>query len=144
MTFRLVSELSQRIKRAATVGGVLTPSIVSVCDSLGNTPILFIHGTADPIVLWEGINPGWCSAENTVQFWMGINHCSQEAERDTFQDLDPNDGCSVDAYSYRDTINKSDVFFYKIVGGGQSVARRSSFATCLEYGSIVHGFQCLI
>ena len=118
MSFKLACQLSYRIAGAASVGGVLSTGMVAKCTSSGGIPILFIHGTADPIVPYESLAPNWYSAEETVKFWVELNNCSVQADTVSLPDIDLNDGCTFDVISYTGSTNKGDVVFYKILNGG--------------------------
>jgi polyhydroxybutyrate depolymerase len=69
MVHRLACELAERIAAIGPVSGAYQPS--ASCAPSRPVPVFAIHGTADPIVPYEGI-PEWASA------WAERNGCDPE------------------------------------------------------------------
>lgn len=117
MSFQLVCKLSERI---AAFGGVAGAYVVSWedCNPARPVPAIIFHGTADPIVPFEG-GP---SHSFDVPFVNIPEWVRQLAERNgcglpAFEM--PTQG-EVDGYQYRNCENGADVDFYIINGGGHS------------------------
>ncbi|MBK7030633.1 MAG: hypothetical protein IPH45_16135 [Bacteroidales bacterium] len=76
-----------------------------------------MHGTADPIVLINGIP----SANDIINFWVGNNECSPIPEVTKLPDLNTSDNSTVTVFHYPGFTSRSEVIYYMIEGGGHSV-----------------------
>ncbi len=103
--------------------------------------ILFMNGTADPAVPYEGgpITPdftprlrssnrdfarGECtSTDDAVALWVKHNQLAAEPLIESLPDKDTNDGCTVEKSTWRsaDQINPVEVILYRIEGGGHTI-----------------------
>ena len=83
-------------------------------------PILFIHGTADPVTPHEGGKQTGgarvLSFEDTVQIWVCFNGCKEAPEVQEIPGL--NNGTLVSVFTYGSGKNHSQVKLYRIEGGG--------------------------
>jgi len=120
MCLKLASELSSRIAAVATVGSVMTTSIGTNYSARRPVPVLMINGTADPSVPYYGGVDGWYSVLETMKFWLTMNNCFLPPDSVALPDLDPNDQSTVMRYTYRSSINFSQVILMKIIGGGHT------------------------
>jgi polyhydroxybutyrate depolymerase len=118
MTYRLACELSQRIAAIASVGGVLSTSVLADCNPDRAVPVLQIHGTRDPWVPLNGAT-GWHSLDETLNFWVNWNNCIQHATT-VLPDLDPTDECTAEKTQYTDCTDNSHVIYYEVINGGHS------------------------
>ena len=87
MTLRLACEAADRIDGVAVVSAFMHYEQDSlVCSSASPLPIVFIHGSNDPIISqgdhtiigfkWAGDQRGYTAGEQrTLNFWRGINGC---------------------------------------------------------------------
>ncbi len=128
MALRLVVEIPDKIAAVSTVGASM-PDTTKCIFPTQPVSILFMNGTADPNLPYEGgilsnpPNPSHGSVypvEYSVKEWERINLTDTIPEIYTFPDLDPDDGGSVIKYTYTNGINNTEVILYKINGGGHA------------------------
>jgi len=118
MSFRLASELSDRISKIAAVSAVLTPTIVNASSTYSPMPIMYLAGTADPLVPYYGGIAGWYSVEETLEYWLNADTCSMVSDTLSLPDVDTEDGCTVEVISWQDCSSETEILFYKVLGGG--------------------------
>ncbi|MFZ5820127.1 MAG: alpha/beta hydrolase family esterase, partial [Chloroflexota bacterium] len=85
MTQRLACELSDRFAAFASSAGLLVRSIAEKAQR--PVPILHIHGDADPVVPWDGME-GRFSVMEQMAFWAQKNGCNQRPFRDLYRHKD--------------------------------------------------------
>lgn len=116
LVHRLACEIPDRIPAVAAVAGTIASSVADACAPAFPVSILQIHGTADPIVTWEGNVPLSSaqteSVDDTVRGWVERNRCNPEPEVELVRD------------SYvRETYvapDGTEVELYTIIGGGHT------------------------
>ena len=81
--------------------------------------MLEIHGTADPLVPYNG-DTGFKSTEETISFWLNKDNCSSVNDTVHYPDIDPTDSSTVDRIHYATCASGTEVMFYKITGGGHT------------------------
>lgn len=127
-SFRLACELSDRIAAIAPVAAPMGEVLSQRCSPTKPMPVLFIHGTEDPLVPWEGGDVGGflgkrgraLSVSETVSFWVKHNGC-RETPKVTYEpDRDPNDGTRVRKDEYNECKGGSEVILDTIEGGGHT------------------------
>ncbi|MCK6621636.1 MAG: T9SS type A sorting domain-containing protein [Calditrichaceae bacterium] len=118
MSLKLACQLNDRIAAVASVTGELSIATANGCAANRAMPVVIIHGTADPIVQYGGAT-GWHSTEQTADHWAGLNNCL-EPDTVLLPNLDPNDGSTVEKFTYPDGTSGSQVILYKVIGGGHS------------------------
>jgi hypothetical protein len=116
MSCKLACQLADRIAAIANEAGGIASLVATNCDIKRPMPALIIHGTADPIVLYDGV-PGIYSAEATVRFFTELNDCSQ-SDTTLLPDLNPSDGCTIEKICYSNIGAECRVIFYKVINGG--------------------------
>ena len=127
MAQRLVCEHADRIAGIATVAGTLPEKLARVCKPSRPVPALILHGTADPIVPWNG-GPVAGFAEfgvvlsglDTVAFWTANNRCRGAAVTTTLADRDLQDGTRIRMERYADCAVRGSVSLIVIEGGGHT------------------------
>jgi polyhydroxybutyrate depolymerase len=109
--------LSERI---AAVGGVAGAYLYpfSKCTSGRAMPTIFFHGTADPVVPYEGgpserFDIPFPSIPDLVQRVATMNGCAEQAQI-------VYEGATVQGIRYGNCTNNADVIFYTIRDGGHS------------------------
>lgn len=114
MTYKLLSEMADRIAGAGIVVATL-PAIVKTWPKPSRpVPIVLMLGTKDPMMPWDGTR-GQQSAQATIDYWKAINGCTGESVKEDFPDNDPNDGCRVRSERWE---GKAPLLFYALEGHG--------------------------
>ena len=120
MAQRLAIERSHKFAAVAVVAASLSEWLASRFTPSRPMPILFIHGTADPVTPYEGgRQPGGASVlsvEDTVKIWAHLNGCNKSPEVQEIHGL--NNGPLVSVFTYGSCKNHSQVKLYRIEGGG--------------------------
>jgi len=128
MTLRLATEVAGRLAAVAPISASLPDS--SECP-LPAQPlsILFMNGTADPMLPYHGgtignpPNPDHGSVmpvETSIHIWCNINRTDTIPQIEHYPDNDPDDGSTVTCYTYPNGVNGTEVVFFKITGGGHA------------------------
>ena len=127
MAQRLACEHADRIAGLVTVAGTLPEKLARVCKPSRPVPALIIHGTADPIVPWNG-GPVAGFAEfgvvlsglDTAAVWTANNRCRGAAVTTTLADRDPQDGTRIRMERYADCAVEGSVSLIVVEGGGHT------------------------
>ncbi|MCB0587793.1 MAG: T9SS type A sorting domain-containing protein [Phaeodactylibacter sp.] len=123
MSHLLACQLSDRIAAVASVAGpILEPVFEDNCNLDRPIPILHIHGTADPVVPFEGgpvIIPGYLAppVEDYVQFWVNQNNCQGDPAVEIVPDINTADSSTVEIRRYNNCDQGSEVWYYRIDNG---------------------------
>ncbi len=114
---RLACELSGKIAAIAAVAGTIAPKIGRNCHPKRPVAVLQIHGTADPIVPWEGgLTKGGGFVESvalTIEDWVARDECTAKPE---VADI----GGGVIRESYSSCRKGTMVILYRVEGGGHT------------------------
>ena len=118
MSYKLACQLSNRIAAIASVGGVMSNSLMENCNPKRKMPILEIHGTND---WWVPVNGTdyWHSVEKTLSYWTKYNNCTQ-VDRITLPDVNRKDSCTVQKLVYTNPSGNCEVIYYKVIRGGHT------------------------
>jgi len=120
MAQRLAVERSHKFAAVAVVAASLSEWLASRFTPGRAMPILFIHGTADPVTPYVGgRQPGGArvlSVEDTVKIWAHFNVCNKSPEVQEIHGL--NNGPLVSVFTYGSCRNHSQVKLYRIEDGG--------------------------
>lgn len=116
MSYELACQLSGRIAAIASVTGSMTPLRYAACNALHPTPVMQIHGTADPTVPYLG-NATMVPIEQLLNHWVQFNNCNPTPAQITLPDMSTTDNCTADHFVYTGGTLGSSVEFYRINGG---------------------------
>jgi polyhydroxybutyrate depolymerase len=123
MAQRLACDLSEKIAAIAPVAGTLGTGVT--CSPVLPVSVMEVHGTADPLVPYEGgemTGRGGASTivsvAATIDRWRTINGCTTEAE--TLRLPDNGDGTSVTKSSWSECERDTAVVLYTVTGGGHT------------------------
>ena len=116
-SFLLACQLSQKIAAVASVTGSMTNETYQNCDPSKEVPILQIHGTNDPIVIYNGNSSiGSIGIEPVLSYWKLNNYCGDPTISE-LNDSNPNDNFYVHRVLFDNGVNGSTVDHYKVYGG---------------------------
>lgn len=119
MSYKLACDLSSRIAAIASVTGAMIDPAFLPCGAVHPTPVMQIHGTADPTVPYLG-SVGVLGAEAGVAYWVNYNNCNATAIETAVPDIDQTDACTADHFLYSGGDEGSSVELYRINGGGHT------------------------
>ena len=117
MSFLIGCQLSSRFAALASVTGSMSNSVYNQCNPTHPTPVLQIHGTMDPTVLYNG-NFTSKPIEDVIQYWSNYNNCNSTPIITSVPDLINWDGSTVIHYEYGEGNNGSVVEHFKVINGG--------------------------
>jgi len=130
MSFLLACQLGDKIAAVASVTGSMTPQTYDACDPIHPTPIMQIHGTADPVVPYNG--QLWTkSITEVLSYWNDHNDCDDIPETIMVPDVNTNDGSTAEHIIYSGGKRKSTVEHFKIYGGGL-------WSSCVQVGMFTY------
>ncbi|MFZ1333057.1 MAG: T9SS type A sorting domain-containing protein [Flavobacteriales bacterium] len=119
MSYDLACFRSDRFAAIASVTGSMLTSRLANCNAVHPTPVMQIHGTADPTVNYVG-GSGIEGIEDLVQHWVQFNNCSGTPTIIDLPDISTTDGCTAQHYVYSGGDYGSTVEFFKVIGGGHT------------------------
>ena len=126
LTQRIAFEANSRYAAMATLGGSMGIDLYDHGDPGRSIPMLFLLGTEDPFVPYEGGKVAGSATtpvagiEDAVQFWVSNNGCSKKPDSTEVEDTDNTDSSTVTIYEYSNCHNNAEVVFYKVNGGGHT------------------------
>lgn len=131
MTYRMACSAGDTFAAFAAVSGNLYTELGDYCRRSNPTPLLIMHGTADPSVPYEGVlfrnaeqggDPVRISygIQSTVATFARRNGCSQSGQSTTYAERGQSPGTNVVRFVPRDCTSGADIVLYVINGGGHT------------------------
>jgi polyhydroxybutyrate depolymerase len=130
MSYRLACELSNKIAAIAPVDGNIPHLLFPECSPSMPVSVLAINNVNDPLVPFEGgeINSIFhriklgkvLSVNESIEFWVKRNQCSNIPVVAEEPDKDPEDGTRVTRKQYTNGIDGTEVILYAVDGGGHT------------------------
>ena len=128
MSSRLGCELSNRIAAIAVDAATIEATTIAPnCNPGRPVPVIYIHGTSDPLVPFTGeqMTAGGTAGGNVLSHfqaidkWVTINGCNTTPTITDLPDI-ANDGTTIKQRVYSGGINGSEVVSYVISNGGHT------------------------
>ena len=127
MTQRLACQLNQRFAAIASLGCSMDTTLFKDCNPTRPVPMLFMLGTADPRVPYNGgrligtiSNTPAVGIDTLVNFWKINNKCLTTTEPINLPDVVATDKSTVTLFKFTNCSCNSNISFYKINGGGHT------------------------
>lgn len=121
MAQRLACEAYDFFAAYAVLGATLVPQFTQICNADHDIPIMFMHGTADVSIPWDGNPRSHLGVVDNLFFWVEYNDCNfepREIEYLPTQEDDPE--TFVAKIVYEDCAFGGDLWFYGIENGGHN------------------------
>jgi polyhydroxybutyrate depolymerase len=127
-SLRLACELSDKIAAVAPVAALMGEVLSGACSPPRPVPVMFVMGTDDPLVPWEGGRVGTekldrgraLSAADSVSFWVAVDGCSETPVVTYLPDAVPGDGTRIRRETYAGGRDGSEVVMLVVEGGGHT------------------------
>jgi polyhydroxybutyrate depolymerase len=122
MSYTLACQLSHKIAAIASVTGSMSSWNLANCPLSRKVPVMQIHGTADPTVDYNNGVSGWGSVgiEASLLFWRDTNNCPSVSDTLPVPNTNLADGCTAELIRFQNCGQGSEVYFYKVFGGGHT------------------------
>ncbi len=128
MCHRMACESSALVAGVGMVMGAIPAGVYDTFAPTRPVPALFINGTEDPIVPWEGgtvrvgrqMRGQVVSVAETVAFWVRHNGASEQAEREWLPKQDNDGDTRVWREVHHATGSGANVVLYGVEGGGHT------------------------
>jgi len=117
MAERLACELSDRIAAFALVGTSITRGVYNSCAPVTPRPLMFVHGTADPLVPWSG-STTLLPLDTAVSMWTSRLACGLNPLVLPLPDT-ANDGTTISLLRY-EGCSRGELRLYRVNEGGHT------------------------
>ncbi len=143
----LAANRADKIAAIAPVVGGITEPFDQQFQPSSAVSVLIVQGTDDPIVPYEGGSiqfPGSkdrgrvIATEKAASFWVASNGCDRTEIKKEIPDKDPKDGCQIDASVWSDGKDRSEVWLFRLVGGGHTWPGGSQYLPRALIGRVCH------
>ena len=124
MAMRLAQEIPTKLAAIACIVNNL-PLNSKCTDSTTPISVLYMNGTADPLIPYEGgqvaSNGGQVqSTDRSIAYWIERNGTDQTAVVEELADVDKDDGSSISKFTYPNGSDNTEVVLYRVMGGGHT------------------------
>jgi polyhydroxybutyrate depolymerase len=128
MSYRLACEMAGQFAAIAPVAATMGKGLSSGCSPAHPISVCLIHGTADPLVPWNGGPVGRglrqrgdvLSGDETARYWAKVNSCETTSSNREVAPSDPADPTRIFVTWYKNGRAGSEVILYRIEGGGHA------------------------
>lgn len=126
LTQRIAFEKNQQFAAFGSLGATMNQNKYGIGDPGRAIPMLFMLGSSDPLVPYNGGIAGAPTTlpivgiEKAVNFWVANNNCKIAIPGVDLPDKSTIDNSMVTVYEYTNGSCNSKVKFYKINGGGHT------------------------
>jgi len=125
MTFFAAREMQDRLAAIAPIAGLMSANVFYQYTLSHPLPLCYMHGTADSIVSMNA-SP---SLNDVLNLWMQINGCNPATIEEELPDNDKTDNQTVSLFRYSGTGANSEIWYYRINGGGHCIPGIESGST---------------
>jgi polyhydroxybutyrate depolymerase len=119
MTMRMACEQPQLLASVSAVAAEMLSSESRICAPARPLPTLYIMGTADPIVAYNG-STAFTGAVNAFNMWTGFNGCNTSQTSKQQLQTTVNDGTTVTLQHNASCTSRGEVDLYTVNNGGHA------------------------
>lgn len=128
MVMRLTCEHPDWFAGVAIAAAGMTSEVADACPKDVQMPVLYQHGTDDPLVPWDGrprmadgeIISYFYAAPDTATYWALRNGCDLDPTILNPTDLNTNDRVNIRLARFDNCTSGKPVEFYAVINGGHS------------------------
>lgn len=125
MAYTLAMTMPEKIKAiTAIIANIPVPSNMDCIEKKRPIPVMIINGTNDQTNPYNGgisaQNKGFVrSADESFRYWATLDGYNGEPTKESLLDFDPNDGKTIEKYTYKQK-GKPEVTLLKVINGGHN------------------------
>jgi len=120
MSYQLACQLGHRITAVASVTGSMMQALFNACNATHPTPIMQIHGTADPTVPYIGNVQGMMHIDTLVKRWAQFNNCDPVPTVTPVPNTNLFDGSTAEHKVYGNGTQGATAELFKVIGGAHT------------------------
>lgn len=120
MSIHLACNAGGRIRAVASVASTMPTYLESECQTAAPLSILFVNGTADGVITFEGDRPGYLSASDSIAYWAEHNQCRTVVEPYRLPNVNLDDGVEPARVDVSDCEGGARVSMLALLGGGHT------------------------
>jgi polyhydroxybutyrate depolymerase len=127
LTQRIAFQKNNQYAAIGTLGGTMNESLYNSGNPERAIPMVFVFGTADPLVPYDG---GYVSGntelepvksiDDAVAYWKENNNCLNTLQKVNLPNTNTSDNSTIEVYQYTDCTCRADVKFYKVINAGHT------------------------
>ncbi len=142
---RLACDLTDKIAAVASVAATMPETLVPMCKPSRPISVMFMHGTADPIVHIDGgailrDRGRNVSLAGATWFWRNFDATSSKPETKDWPDT-AHDGTTVHRDVYEGGKQGTEVVVYTIDGGGHTWPNGMQYLPKFLVGKVTHNLD---
>lgn len=109
---------------ASVSGGIKVSNFYGVCAPDRPTPVMEVHGTADPVAGYNGLNtitpssPPSVNTDTLIKHWVNYNHCNPVPIMTNLPDINTSDSSTVEHYVYSGGTQEYPLNFTRLLMAG--------------------------
>jgi len=119
MTTRMACQAPQLLASAVAVAAEMRASMAAICQPSRPVPMVFVMGTADPLVAYNG-NHQFVAATQSFGTWTGFAACNTADTSTTQLPTTVNDGTSVSLQHNAVCSSLGEADLYTVANGGHA------------------------
>ncbi|MCJ8211495.1 alpha/beta hydrolase-fold protein [Mucilaginibacter sp. RS28] len=145
MASRLACEIPEKITAMAAVAATLDRN--AAIHQMTPLPVLYIHGTRDPMVPYNGgptkaAGGDVYSHQQMIDIWVNVNACDSRSTQEITDHA--KDSTTVTAKIYTSSLNKMQVCSYTINNGGHTWPNGPQYADKHFIGLVSHNLDACL
>jgi polyhydroxybutyrate depolymerase len=145
-TQRLACAMTEAFAAVASVSGQMSQALSKVCKPTRPISVLLVHGTADPIVPYDGDSvPGsrgtLLSVAATADFWKHADACPRGGDSVKLHDASPDDGTHVRREEHAGCAAGTEVTLYTVKHGGHTWPDGPQYDQVSVIGKVSHALD---
>lgn len=120
MSYKLACDLNDRIAAIASVTGSMVPAQLTTCKPGRPVPVMEVHGTADPVVNYNGSALISAAIPDVLKFWQENNGCDEAPEVTAVPNLNTADNTTSEKWTYKNCNTNGSLLHFKVFGGAHT------------------------
>jgi polyhydroxybutyrate depolymerase len=142
----LAVELSEKFAAIAPVIGGISKPLSKKFNPKKPISVFIIQGTEDKLVPYNGgtvaRNRGeFISTDDSIRLWKKHNKTNDQAIKGSLPDTNKRDGCTVETFLWKGGKNNTEIYLYKLNGGGHTWAGGTQYLPKFIIGNVCRDFN---